>query len=170
MAWVGGPSRGLLETAKQGELPPFMAKVNAHGIQRNILYIQAAVVSLLAALYFVMDNVSVAFFVLSAMTVTLYLVMYILMYAAAIKLRLTRPDLPRTYKIPGGVVGMGLVAGLGLLGVSFALVVGFFPPSNLPVGNPGLYVGLVAGGMVVFIGAPLLIHALKKPAWRQAGN
>jgi len=170
MAWVGGPSRGLLETAKQGEIPPFMAKVNRHGVQINILLLQAVIVSLLAVLYFVMDNVSVAFFVLSAMTVTLYLVMYILMYAAAIKLRITRPDLPRSYKVPGGIVGMTAVAGVGLLGVCFALVVGFFPPSNLPVGNPALYVGLVAAGMVVFVGLPLLINSLKKPGWRQIGD
>jgi amino acid transporter len=170
MSWVGGPSRGLLETAKQGEIPPFMAKVNKNGVQKNILLIQAVIVSLLAALYFIMDNVSVAFFVLSAMTVTLYLVMYILMYAAAIKLRRTRPDLPRSYKVPGGLLGMWLVAGTGLLGVGFSLVVGFFPPTNLPVGNPALYVGLVAGGMVVFVGLPLVINACKKPGWRQAGK
>jgi len=45
--------------------------------------------------------------------------------------------------------------------------VGFFPPSNLPVGSPGLYVALVAGGLVVFTGLPLLINAAKKPGWRQ---
>jgi putative glutamate/gamma-aminobutyrate antiporter len=170
MSWVGGPSRGLLHTARQGEIPPFMAKVNKNGIQINILLIQGVIVSLLAGLYFIMDNVSVAFFVLSAMTVTLYLVMYILMYSAAIKLRYTRPDLPRAYKVPGGNIGMLLVAGVGLLGVCFALLVGFFPPSNLPVGNPALYVGLVASGMIVFIGLPLFIHSRKKPEWKQDMN
>jgi len=170
MSWVGGPSRGLLHTAREGEIPPFMAKVNKNGIQINILIIQGVIVSLLAVLYFIMDNVSVAFFVLSAMTVTLYLVMYILMYAAAIKLRYTRPDLPRSYKVPGGTIGMLFVAGVGLVGVCFALLVGFFPPSNLPVGNPALYVGLVASGMIVFIGLPLFIHSRKKPEWKQDIN
>ena len=170
MSWVGGPSKGLLETARQGEIPPFMAKVNKNGVQVNILLIQAVIVSALAGLYFIMDNVSVAFFVLSAMTVTLYLVMYIMMYAAAIKLRRTRPDLPRSYKVPGGFAGMCVVAGLGLLGVCFSLVVGFFPPSNLPVGNPALYVGLVAGGMAVFIGLPVIIHACKKPEWKKGAK
>jgi glutamate:GABA antiporter len=170
MSWVGGPSRGLLHTARQGEIPPFMAKVNKNGVQVNILIIQGVIVSLLASLYFIMDNVSVAFFVLSAMTVTLYLVMYIMMYAAAIKLRYTRPDLPRSYKVPGGKIGMAFVAGIGLIGVSFALLVGFFPPSNLPVGNPALYVGLVASGMVVFIGLPIFIHSRKKPEWKQNIN
>ncbi|MCB2188952.1 MAG: amino acid permease [Deltaproteobacteria bacterium] len=169
LSWVGGPSKGLLETAKEGEIPPLMAKVNKNGVQVTILVIQGVIVSVLAMLYFIMDNVNVAFFVLSAMTITLYLVMYILMYAAAIKLRFTRPDLPRSYQVPGGRLGLCVVAGVGLLGVCFSLLVGFFPPSNLPVGSPALYVGLVAAGMVVFIGLPLVIHAMKKPSWRAGG-
>lgn len=167
MSWISGPSRGLLETAKNGEIPPFMAKTNKNGMQVNILIIQGIIVTLLASLYFIMDNVSVVFFVLSAMTVTLYLAMYILMYAAAIKLRYSRPDLPRSYKVPGGFYGLCLVAGIGLLGVCFSLIVGFFPPTNLPVGNPSLYVGLVSAGMVVFIGLPLWIHKMKKPEWKE---
>jgi glutamate:GABA antiporter len=167
MSWISGPSRGLLETARQGEIPPFMAKTNKQGMQVSILLIQAVIVSVLSSLYFIMDNVSVVFFLLSAMTITLYLVMYILMYAAAIKLRITRPDLPRSYKIPGGLYGMCFVAGVGLLGVIFSLVVGFFPPSNLPIGNPALYIGVVAAGMIVFVSLPILIHACKKPSWKQ---
>ncbi len=167
MSWISGPSRGLLHTADAGELPPILAKTNKKGMQINILLIQAVIVSLLASLYFIMDNVSVAFFMISAMTVTLYLVMYILMYAAAIKLRYTQPDLPRTYKVPGGLYGLCAVAGVGLLGVVFAFVVGFFPPTNLKVGNPALYVTLVALGLVVFTGLPLLINAMKKPSWKR---
>lgn len=167
MSWISGPSRGLLETAKQGEIPPFMEKTNKNGMQINILLIQGFIVTVLTSLYFIMKNVSVAFFLLSAMTITLYLVMYILMYAAAIKLRITQPDLPRSYKVPGGIVGMCIVAGMGLIGVIFSLVVGFFPPSNLPIGNPKFYVGTVAAGMIIFIGLPMIIHALKKPEWKE---
>ena len=125
------------------------------------------IVTVLAALYLVMEDVSVAFFVLSAMTATLYLAMYMLMFAAAIRLRITQPNLPRTYKVPGGIVGMFIIAGVAFLGVTFALIVGFFPPSNLPVGNPTLYVGLVAAGMIIFVGAPLVLQMFKKPEWKQ---
>jgi len=167
MSWIGGPSRGLLETAKQGEIPPFMAKTNKKGMQINILLIQAVIVTILASLYFIMKNVSVAFFLLSAMTVTLYLVMYILMYAAAIKLRITQPDLPRSYKVPGGIFGMCIIAGIGLFGVTFSLIVGFVPPNQLPIGNPQVYIALVAAGLIIFGGIPLIIHAMKKPEWKQ---
>ncbi|PID35468.1 MAG: amino acid permease [Rhodobacterales bacterium] len=170
MAWIGGPSRGLLQTAKEGEIPPILARTNKHGVQIAILMVQGAIVSALAMIYLLFTNVSVAFFVLSAMTATLYLVMYMMMYAAAIRLRETRPDLPRSYKIPGGSTGMWLVAGVGFLAVLFAFVVGFFPPSQLPVGSPLTYVSLVGGGLIFFIAAPLILNAFKKPSWKQAAT
>ncbi len=169
MAWIGGPSRGLLQTAEEGEIPPVLARTNQHGVQIAILMVQGVIVTALAMIYLLFKNVSVAFFVLSAMTATLYLVMYMMMYATAIRLRRTRPDLPRSYKIPGGPAAMWFVAGIGFLAVLFAFVVGFFPPSQLPIGSPITYVSLVGGGLILFIAAPLIINALKKPSWQSPG-
>lgn len=168
MSWISGPSRGLLWTAQEGEIPPILAKTNKNGVQISILLVQGVIVTVLALTYFVMTNVSVAFFLLSAMTVTLYLIMYMLMYAAAIRLRYSQPNLKRSYRVPGGSPGMWCVAGVGFAGVLFAFIVGFFPPSQLPVGSPTLYVGLVAAGTVLFTGLPLLIGAMKRPSWRAA--
>lgn len=156
-SWIAGPSRGLLWTAKEGMLPPFWAKTNSSGIQVNILTVQGCIVTILSSLYFVMDNVGVAFFLLSALTVGLYLIMYMEMYATGIKLRYTMPDLERSYRVPGGNTGMWLVAGIGFIATLFAFVVAFFPPTQLPVGSPGLYVGLVMAGTVIFVGLPLII-------------
>ena len=166
MSWISGPSRGLLWTAQQGEIPPILAKTNAKGVQIGILLVQGAIVTVLALTYFLMADVSVAFFLLSAMTITLYLIMYMLMYAAAIRLRYSQPDLKRSYRVPGGTAGMWSIAGVGFAGVVFAFVVSFFPPSQLPVGSPALYVGLVAAGTVLFTGLPLLIGMLRQPSWR----
>jgi putative glutamate/gamma-aminobutyrate antiporter len=166
MSWMSGPSRGLLWTAQEGEIPPLLAKTNKHGVQITILMIQGVIVTCLALAYFVMADVSVAFFLLSAMTITLYLIMYMLMYAAAIRLRYSQPDLKRGYTVPGGIVGMWIIAGVGFAGVVFAFIVGFFPPSQLPVGSPALYVGLVIGGTIVFTGLPLLISTFKQASWR----
>ncbi len=170
LAWISGPSKGLLATAKNGEIPPFLAHTNKKGIQTHILLVQAIIVTVLASLYLIMKNVSVAFFLLSAMTITLYLVMYLLLFAAGIRLRYSRPDVHRTYKIPGGNWGMWLVGGFGILAVFFALCIGFVPPGQLQVGTPALYIGLVATGLIVFVGAPILIHAFKKPSWLSRPN
>lgn len=160
MSWIAGPSRGLLWTARDGELPKSMTKVNKNGVQVNILLIQGVLVTILSSLYIFMDNVNVAFFLLSALTVGLYMIMYMLMYASGIKLRRTQPNLPRTYKVPGGNMGMWLIAGIGFLAVLFAFIVSFFPPSQLPIGSPATYIGLVAGGTLFFLALPLVFSAV----------
>lgn len=157
MSWIAGPSRGLLWTARDGELPKSLTKTNKNGIQKNILFVQGGIVTVLSGLYIVMDNVNVAFFLLSALTVGLYMIMYMLMYAAGIRLRKTQPDLPRSYKVPGGNMGMWLIGGIGFLAVLFALILTFFPPAQLPVGSPTTYVALVAGGNILFLAIPIII-------------
>ncbi|GAB2527717.1 amino acid permease [Microbulbifer agarilyticus] len=167
LAWLAGPSRGLLATARDGTLPPWLQKTNKRGMQKNILLVQGFIATLISSIYFLFKNVATAFFLISAMTITLYIIMYLMMYAAAIRLRHTRPDLPRSFEIPGGMTGMLLVAGIGFLAVAFAFVVSFFPPDQLPIGSPTMYVILVAAGALVFTAIPLVIYQLRKPSWKQ---
>ena len=157
LTWVAGPSKGIFAVGKAGYLPPFFQKTNKNGVQLNILIIQGCIVTLLSSLYIVMDDVSVAFFLLSALTVGLYLIMYMMMYAAGIRLRYTQPKLIRSYRVPGGNTGMWLIGGVGFLAVLFSFIVTFFPPSQLPVGSPATYTWLVVTGTAVFLAIPFII-------------
>ena len=168
VTWVGGPSRSLLQTAENGEIPPSFAKRNKSGQPVTILILQACIVTVLGSFYLIFPNPSAAFYLLSAMTVSLYLLMYLLMYAAAIKLRYSKPDAERHFQVPGGKLGMWLIAGGGFLAVAFALVVSFFPPSQIPVGSPAMYITAVIAGLVIFGGAPFLIQMFKKASWVQS--
>ena len=134
----------------------------------TILLVQGAVVTIMSLLYFVIEDVSVVFFLISAMTIALYLIAYMFMYAAAIKLRYSRPTLVRPFSVPGGLPGMWLTAGIGLVGVVFSFLVAFFPPDQLPMGSPGLYVALVVIGTVLFCGIPLVIHGMRRTQWIRA--
>lgn len=167
LAWIDGPSKALLTTAEDGHLPPFLQRTNSRGAQRNILLVQGVIVTLISCIYLVTDDVSSAFFLISAMTVSLYIVMYLLMYAAAIRLRYSRPDLKRPFRIPGGLAGMWCVAGIGFLAVGFALVLSFVPPTQLPINSPVLYTVMVATGLIVFTAIPLLLSTFAKPSWRR---
>jgi amino acid transporter len=167
LAWLSAPSRGLLATAHDGLLPPLMQKTNKQGAPRNILIIQAIIVTAVSSIYLFTADVSGAFFLISTVTISLYIVMYMLMYAAAIRLRYTQPKLARAFTIPGGKAGMWIVAGLGFAAVTFALLVSFFPPSQLPIGNPIMYVSLVAAGLILFVSAALMIYRYRKPSWRE---
>jgi len=162
LSWISGPSKGLLSTAKDGILPESMARTTKAGAPKTMMLIQGVIVTVLACLYFVMKDVSVAFFLLSALTVAVYIIMYLMMYMAAIKLRKSQPNLERPYKIPGGMTGMILIAGIGIIAAFFALVLAFFPPSQLPVGSPASYVAVVTVGTIGFFIIPLIIAAKRK--------
>jgi amino acid transporter len=158
LSWISGPSKGLLSTAKEGILPEKLAETTKTGAPKNMMLIQGIIVTILACLYFVMKDVSVAFFLLSALTVAVYIIMYLLMYAAAIVLRKTQPKLERPYKAPA----LPLIAGIGILAALFGLILSFVPPAQLPIGNPATYIAIVAVGTVGFFIIPLIIAEKRK--------
>lgn len=160
IAWISGPSKSLLYTAKDNELPKFMAVVDKNGVQINIILLQGGIVTLLCSLYFFMDNVNVAFFLLSSLNATLYLVMYVLMYVAGIRLRKTQPDLARPFKVPGGKNGIYIFGGVGLAAVIFALILCFIPPSELPIDSPTFYTLFLLFGTSFFILIPIIISSV----------
>lgn len=167
VTWVAGPSSGLLVIAKAGYLPRWWQHVNKHGMATHILLVQAAAVTILSVLFVVLPSVQSAYQIMSQLTVILYLVMYLLMFAAAIKLRYSQPDRSRAYRIPGGKkAGMWIVAGAGFAGSLVAFLFSFIPPSQIPVGSPELYVGILIGLTVFFVIIPFVIYAVKRDSWR----
>lgn len=166
VTWVSGPSSGLLVVAKAGYMPRFWQHTNKHGMATHILLVQATVVTVLSVLFVVLPTVQAAYQILSQLTVILYLVMYLLMFAAAIYLRSSQPNRPRPYKIPGGNIGMWLVGGVGFLGSLLALILSFVPPGQIKVGSPALYVGILIVLSVVLVAVPFAIYAVRKPHWR----
>ena len=162
IAWICGPSRGLLVAAENGEIPQFLAYKNKNDVQSNILIMQGIIVTVLASLHLLIKNIDEVYFLLTVMAVTLYLLMYFLMFISALKLRYTMPDIQRKYKVPGGIAGIWLVCVVGILSVVFALVCGFFPPEQLGIGSPELYLGIIITGVVVFVLIPIFMTSPKK--------
>lgn len=164
--WVIGPTKGLLAAARDGDLPPYFRTVNKEGMPKRLLIVQAIFVSLFSLVFVFMPTVSSAFWILSAIVAQLYLVMYVLLFAAAIKLRYKRPNVERSYKIPGGKVGIWAVAGLGLIASAFAMFIGFFPPSQIETGSVFFYVLFLILGVILACLAPTIILLFQKPRWK----
>lgn len=165
VTWISGPSSGLLVVAKAGNLPTFFQRTNKHGMGTNIMLTQAAIVTVLAVLFIVLPSVQSVYQILSQLTVILYLVMYLLMFAAVIRLRRTQPNRPRPYRVPGGRFGIWIVAGVGFLGSLVAMGFSFIPPGQIKVGSPLVYVGLLVVLSVILVAVPFLIFHLKKAKW-----
>lgn len=126
----------------------------------SILLIQAVIISVLSLVVFFMPTIGGAFWVFMALSAQMYMIMYILMFSAAIGLRIRRPDLPRPFRIPGGTAGVWIVSGLGILTSAAAMLAGFIPPSNIRSKGWGaclLYSGALLAGTLIFLSIPFLL-------------
>lgn len=168
--WIAGPSKGLLTVARSGYLPPILQKTNKAGVQVNILMLQGIIVTLLTLLFVVLPSVQAVYQILSQLTVMLYLLMYMLMFAAGIWLRIRQGGHPRPYNVPGGKVGMYIIAGVGFLGALLAFALSFFPPGQIAVGSTTTWIALLAVGNVFFVALPFIIYAVRKPTWKTASD
>src|SRR5207342_1685463 len=101
LTWLAGPSRGLLLISREeGYLPPFLQKMNKNGVQQNILVTQGVITTLIGLGYALVPTVSSAYWIFSVITTQVYLIMYLLMFVAAVRLRRKEPDHPRGYRAP----------------------------------------------------------------------
>ncbi|AJK48702.1 APC family permease [Burkholderia plantarii] len=157
-SWVLGPVRGLQATANSGALPAFLQKSNAHGVPVTLVLIQAFAITLVGVLITVMPNVDNFYFMLMGLTGLVYLVAYLFMFAAAIHLRYKRPDVARSFKVPGGNLGMWICAGLGLAVSLLAGYLGFVPPGTFQ-GARSQYVEFQLIGLLVMLVIPFLVYA-----------
>jgi len=164
--WVVGPSKGLLAAAQSGDLPPLFRKVNRQGMPVPLLLFQAIVVSFISLLFIFLPTLNEAYWMLMAVVSEPYLIMYLLMFAAAIRLRYKHPDIERPYKVPGGNIGMWCVAGLGFLSSLFTIFIGFFPPDHILIKSGPTYVFLLLGGVILFSLGPSIILLFQKPHWK----
>jgi glutamate:GABA antiporter len=166
MAWVYGPIRGLAVAARAGDLPPVLQKVNRNGIPVPLMILQGVIVTVWGLVFVALPgDVNSAFWELFALATTVYLVMYFIMYAAAIKLRYSEPDTPRKFRVPGGKLGMWLMAGWGFAAMGFVFVIAMLPPSQIPEGTPLTYEVFLVVGTAVVVAIPFVIYWLRKPHW-----
>ncbi len=165
-ALVTGPSAGLMAVAQSGYLPRSLQKVNDNGVNKSILYIEGALVSVLILVMIVLPTVESAYQIMSQMATIIYLIMVVLIYLAFIRLRRTAPNRKRGFKVPGGKLGMVVVCGLGIAGALLAMALSFIPPSQIATGSPVVYVSIIAIGVAIFVALPLVIYKNRKPSWR----
>lgn len=154
--WLISPARGLLHAAEFGFLPKVFMKKNAHDVPVNIMLTQAVLVSIFCSIFFLVPSVNAFYWFLTALSTELYMIMYILMFFAALRLHYRHVKREPVFKIPGKQYGMWTTVLLGLFGCLTTIVVTFFPPTNIDVGTPMRYVTMILIGNAVTL-APILL-------------
>ena len=170
LTWVAGPSKGIFMVGKAGYLPPFFQKTNKDGVQRNILLVQGGVVTLLSLLFVVMPSVQSFYQILSQLTILLYLIMYMLMFAAAIVLRYKMKDADRPFRLGKGNGLMWILGTLGFGGSLLAFVLSFIPPGQINTGNNTVWYSVLIIGCIVMVVIPFIIYAMRKPSWKDPAS
>lgn len=153
-AWIIGPAKGLLVSARDGSIPTEFARINHHGAPVPILITQGIIFTLLCSTFILFDSINAAYLFLSLLSAQMALIVYLYMFSAAIKLRYSEPDRPRGYRIPGGNWVMWLVAGTGILCCVAAMIIGFIPPTEARISNIALFELALVLGMILFVLVP----------------
>ncbi|MBB2995666.1 amino acid transporter [Paeniglutamicibacter cryotolerans] len=164
--YLVGPAKAMGVAAAQGNLPPSWREHNHRGSPVAVLLIQAVISSAIALLFVLIPSVNTAYWILTALTTQGLIVMYLLMFAAAIKLRYSQPDTARPYRIPGGKPVIWIVSGVALVALGFAFVIGLFPPSNTNAPTWLYFILMLAASLLLTVGAPFIFWKFKKPSWR----
>lgn len=160
--WIIAPTKGLSIAARDGHLPLHFARENRHRSPHLLLIYQALIVTLLMLVFLLMPSVNASYWLLTAMAAQLYMLMYILVFSAAVYLRFKAPHChkARPFGIPGKKkhFGMCIVAGAGILCALLTFFIGFMPPSIVEVGEMKRYELILVSGLVLMCLPPFIIY------------
>ncbi|MBS3904476.1 MAG: amino acid permease [Simkania sp.] len=160
--WLISPAKGLFHAAEFGFLPLFFTRKNRAGVAYNILLAQATVVSLICLLFLLEPSVNSFYWFLTALSTELYMIMYILMFCAALRLHYKYTNRPAIFKIPGKGLGIWITSLLGVFGCLTTIIVSFFPPDNIDTGGPIRYLSMIFIGTLLTISPLFLFYLYKK--------
>ena len=159
--WMAGPTRNMMIAAQDGVAPAFISKPNRYGAASNMLLCQAVFFTILCLAYVLFPDFNSAYGLLSDMTGELSILVYVVLFSAAIRLRYVKKEVKRTFALPGGNVTMWIVSGLAVLTCLTVFVLGFIPPDSLKIVNVALYEVLLIGviGGVVLSGVVIAVRS-----------
>lgn len=153
--WILAIASGLSAAAQEGFLPASFRKENRFESPYMILIGQGIVVTLFSSVFIFMPTVNSSFWVLTTISSQLYMIMYMLLFATAVRMRFLYPSVYRPFQIPGQAAGLYLVSGIGWTSSLFALSIGFIPPKEILPENNFYYVCIIIAGLFISCLPPL---------------
>jgi amino acid transporter len=149
VGWLISPAKGLLRAAEVGFLPSVFTKKNEHGVASRVLLVQAIIVSLFSFVFLFQSSANEFFWLLTALSTELYMIMYVLMFFSALKLqnKELNPEVVSSFKLSTG--WLWILSSFGLVGCIVTIIVAFIPPQNLEISQPFRYLFFI--GLANFI-------------------
>ncbi len=165
VTWTIGANRTAAEAAKEGELPAvFGVEHSVHKTPLGAFLLTGIVSTVVMLVYgFMAGSAEDLFWTLFAFSSMVFLMPYLALFPAFLKLRHTHPTATRPYKVPGGNTLATILAVVCELFITQAIVFFIWVPGE-PV--DWAYAGPVLIGVVltVIIGEVLIVISKKKVA------
>ncbi len=154
-AWMIGSTRGMHVASIHCKMPAFFQMTNRHHAPLGILILEAVIFTFSCSLFF-FSTISNAYWILLQLASQITLIYYILIFAAAIKLKHVTAVRTDSFQIPGKALGTTIAAIVASITALFAIIFGFFPPSAGSVQASALYPYLLAIGIGLAVAVPFL--------------
>jgi amino acid transporter len=165
-SWIAGAARVPFAAGVDAVMPAAFARLHEHYRTPHVALIVQALAT--TALFLVSLFLSVgggetslqgAYDIMVNLTILIYFVPYLYLFAAFIRLRTIDRDLPadaHSLRLPGGAMGAWAIAGCGLLATLVALGLIFVPPPG--TGNPLNYEVNLFGQAAVILGIGMAFY------------
>lgn len=151
VTWSLGANKAAVEAAESGELPKLFGKETKRGTPLWA-YLFTGIIStvvLLIAGIFIKDQNDLYYAMFAASSV-IFLLPYLLMFPAVIRLRRLDPDRRRPFQVPGGAVGLWICVTLATAACAASLVLFLWTPGvAISWSYTGPLAGTAAGAVVV---------------------
>jgi amino acid transporter len=157
-AWISGVARIPYVIGIDSYLPAALSKAHPkYGTPHIALITQGAVVTLLMLAAVIDSTIEQAYIMLLDMTIILYFIPFLYMFAALPVLRKKAAgNNDGVTLVPGGNAGLWLCSGLGFAATLLSVILSMIPPDDMP--NPQMFVLKVVGGCLLFIAVGLIFY------------
>ena len=149
VTWTMGANRSAAEAALDGNLPAMFARLHAvHRTPASAAIATGVVTTVVIVIYgFLAADAEDLFWTLFAFSSIVFLLPYLIMFAAFLRLRAIDPATPRPYRVPGGQGGALVLAILCMLFILQAIVFFIYTPGEFDM----TYAVSIAIGVVVTV-------------------
>lgn len=158
VTWIIGPTKALLAASEDNILPRVFQETNSQGVPVVILLTQALVFSIISTVFLLLPTVSASYWFLTDLAAELALLMYTLLFAAAIRLRYKKKEVNRPFQLTRSNLGMWGIAGVAVFMCVAVFVIGFLPPEEVSQGEQGKFQILLGFGIIVMCLPAFLIR------------
>ena len=130
-------------------------------MSKHIGIIQAIVATIMSMAFLLMPSVNGSYWLLTALSTELYVLMYVMMFLTALRLEWKMPKRQRLMGVLHNRIFACAVPIFGLVGSFVTLYIGFLPPTGIDVGSAHHYDLVFTSGLLLMIVPIIFFYAYR---------